>query len=281
MKRYLVQALESVLGQETDFTFEVVIGDDGSTDNTQKILEAYAQNHPEKIQLRLNEQNQGVFRNVENTLKACTGKYIALLEGDDYWVSMSKLQEQVNFLETHEEYTGCFHDTEILWEENEDYLWEENYFRLYSQLHNYSPEFKSWRLLRRVIIPTSSLVVRSRDYFDELSRFSNTQFSLSWVIAIILMKKNLYEHGKFFYINKVWSVYRKHKKGATSRNKRAAFIHANIQIMRELMKDPAYKNDKQDIYWSVAKEYENLFFLYKTRKEQKEEDICNFPVFEI
>lgn len=118
-KDYVEKALKSVLDQETDFPFEVVVGDDCSTDGTGEILKSIAKNHP-NVRLFLRSENTGgrPTLNVYETTKRCTGKYLAYLEGDDYWTDTHKLQKQVDFLEQHEEYIAVTHDLVMVDAEN-------------------------------------------------------------------------------------------------------------------------------------------------------------------
>ena len=119
-KAYVEKALRSVLAQETDFPFEIVVGDDCSTDGTQDILKRIAAEYPEheakgpgdkQIRLCIREENTGgrPTLNVYETTKKCTGEYIAYLEGDDYWTDTHKLQKQVDILEKSNEYIGVTH----------------------------------------------------------------------------------------------------------------------------------------------------------------------------
>jgi glycosyltransferase involved in cell wall biosynthesis len=89
--------------QQTQFQFEIVIGDDASTDGTREICNSYKNSFPELITLNLAEVNQGILKNNISTLKMCRGKYIAMLEGDDYWTNPLKLQNQTEYLERHDE----------------------------------------------------------------------------------------------------------------------------------------------------------------------------------
>lgn len=109
---YIEKALESILMQETNFDYEIVVGEDCSTDNTRKILLEYKKKHPKKFKLLLHEKNIGAMQNQIKTMDACTGKYIAICEGDDYWVSPHKLQKQVNFLESNPSYNICGHSVQ-------------------------------------------------------------------------------------------------------------------------------------------------------------------------
>ncbi len=111
---FIAEAIESCLMQKTDFGFEIIIGDDFSTDGTKEICEEYAIKYPEKIKLlarRIGDeywqkrQKLGRLYNFVDIIENCNGKYIALLDGDDYWIDPLKLQKQVDFLE---ENNNCF-----------------------------------------------------------------------------------------------------------------------------------------------------------------------------
>ena len=109
-ERFIAQAIESVMTQETDFDWEMVIGEDCSTDRTREICLAYRDKYPDKIRLLLPEKNLGRAGkfNFVQTFYACQGQYVALLEGDDFWTSPHKLQKQVDFLDSHPDYAICF-----------------------------------------------------------------------------------------------------------------------------------------------------------------------------
>ena len=127
---YVEKALRSVLAQETDFPFEVVIGDDHSTDETGEILTRIAKEYPcheaagpgdKQIRLFIREKNTGKrpTLNVYETTKRCNGTYLAYLEGDDYWTDVHKLQKQVDILEDHPEYMAVTHSLEMVDENGE------------------------------------------------------------------------------------------------------------------------------------------------------------------
>lgn len=98
-ERYIAQAIESVLGQRTTFAVEVVVGEDCSTDNTLAICREYEKNYPDRVRVVASESNIGMHRNYRRTIEACRGKYIAMLDGDDWFSDMDKLQIQVEQLE--------------------------------------------------------------------------------------------------------------------------------------------------------------------------------------
>lgn len=106
-KKYISEAIEGVLMQKTNFSFEMVIGEDCSTDGTREIVFDYAKKYPNIIRVITSEKNVGMINNLNRTLNACKGKYIAMCEGDDYWIDPYKLQKQVDFLEANPEYSLC------------------------------------------------------------------------------------------------------------------------------------------------------------------------------
>ena len=112
-EQFLAQALDSFLIQQTDFKVEIVISDDASTDLTAKILSEYQTKFPEQLKVILHKDNIGMLPNFISTLNACTGKYIAFCEGDDYWTDPLKLQKQVDFLESNPDYAICFHNVMV------------------------------------------------------------------------------------------------------------------------------------------------------------------------
>ena len=104
-EKYISQAIDSVLKQKVDFSYEIVISDDGSTDNTQSIILDYAKTHS-NIKYIFNKNNIGLTKNVFQVKMAASGKYIVHLSGDDYWIDENKLQKQVDFLESNSLYFG-------------------------------------------------------------------------------------------------------------------------------------------------------------------------------
>lgn len=98
-ERYIGQTLDSVLAQQCDFDYEIVIGEDCSSDRTLAVCEMYRQRYPDKISVLANPKNKGVTANYFDTFLKCRGKYIADCGGDDYWIDPYKLQKQVEILE--------------------------------------------------------------------------------------------------------------------------------------------------------------------------------------
>ncbi|MBL0339981.1 MAG: glycosyltransferase [Bacteroidetes bacterium] len=119
---FIKQCLDSIISQKTNFPFEIILGEDESTDGTREICVQYAEKYPDLIRLflrsrkdviKINGKETGRFNFKEN-LKSAKGNYIAICEGDDFWIDENKLQYQFDFLESNAEYSVCFHKVKIL-----------------------------------------------------------------------------------------------------------------------------------------------------------------------
>lgn len=107
---YIAQALESFISQKTDFSFEIIVHDDSSTDGTTEIIQKYEKKYPQLIKAVYQKENQySKGKNVyEFIIPHIKGKYVAQCEGDDYWCDEKKLQKQVDYMEKHPECSYCF-----------------------------------------------------------------------------------------------------------------------------------------------------------------------------
>jgi len=194
-EQFIAQGLEGILTQKTNFDFEIVIGEDCSTDKTRKIVLEYYDKYPGKFKVLLNEENIGAHANQIKVLHACSGKYIAICEGDDFWTDPYKLQKQVDFLEAHPEFSICFHEVLILknGEMLNDYL-----------TRKVPEETDILELARGNYIHTPSVVFRNK-LFDDFPE----QFSKAPVGDYFLHMLNA-RYGKIKKFNQVMAVYRIH-----------------------------------------------------------------------
>lgn len=109
-EKYISQAIEGVLMQQTDFKFELIIGEDCSTDGSRRIIQDYERKYPDIIKVIYQPVNIGVNKNAYSICRSAKGKYWATCEGDDYWTDKHKLQKQVDFLENHPQYSAVYHN---------------------------------------------------------------------------------------------------------------------------------------------------------------------------
>jgi glycosyltransferase involved in cell wall biosynthesis len=149
---YIAKAIEGVLNQKTNFLFELVIGEDCSTDNTKKIVLEYQRKFPHIIKVITSSNNVGMIKNSIRTALACDGKYIAYCEGDDYWHNPDKLQIQVDFLEHNPEY-GMVHSNADLFDTRSGKL-HDSYLKLIADLDDANAYFEILTDTRHVFTPT-------------------------------------------------------------------------------------------------------------------------------
>ena len=97
------QTLDSIIAQECDFPYKIIVNDDCSKDKTPIILKQYASLYPQLIDLQLNEKNFGIVANYFNAVNRSSSEFIAVCAGDDWWCDPLKLQKQVDFMENHPE----------------------------------------------------------------------------------------------------------------------------------------------------------------------------------
>lgn len=145
-EHYIAKALNSILMQKTTLEYEILVGDDASTDRTPQIIQKYANRHPGTVIPMFNKKNVGASRNLYKVLQRAKGKYIAILEGDDFWLDPQKLQKQWDFLEKHAEYIGCCGKCLVVDEEGRpnythtiQFVWNKKIFTLEDYL-------KTWKL---------------------------------------------------------------------------------------------------------------------------------------
>ncbi|MBQ6319186.1 MAG: glycosyltransferase [Lachnospiraceae bacterium] len=230
--KYVEKALMSVINQKTDFPFEVVVGDDCSTDGTQDILKRIASGHPE-VKLNLRSENTGgrPTLNVYETTKKCTGQYLAYLEGDDFWTDDHKLQKQVDFLEDHPEYTACTHSMKMVDENDEDITDPETLS--IGSLYDWSGDFTyedycySGKWPGHYASVVSRNIYKARKY-DYTILYRASDFTDDALINLFLLME-----GKIYRMDEVMSVWRYVKKsGAGNWN--------SIAMKRNIARDDCY-----------------------------------------
>lgn len=112
-EKYIAKALDSILSQERDFTIEIIVNDDCSTDNTTSIIKEFQYNNPSVINAQYHSSNIGAMKSYYNTLKLCRGKYIMALAGDDYWLP-GKMKSQVSYMENNPKIGLCYGKAKVL-----------------------------------------------------------------------------------------------------------------------------------------------------------------------
>jgi glycosyltransferase involved in cell wall biosynthesis len=247
--RYIAEALNSILMQRTNFNFEIVIGEDYSIDGTREIVIEFQKKYPDKIRSLLQKSNLGMQKNFVKALQACHGQYVALLEGDDYWIDPLKLQKQVDFLDSHLECTICFHNAKVIYQDSD--------LQPHFYCHPDQKVISTFEdLLIENFIPTCSVMFKR----GLLKKYPSWFFDLKigdWPLHLLNA-----QYGKIGYINEVMSAYRVHKGGIWSSQD---FIHQANELIKMYNNLNSYLNFKYDklvrllvsrLYYGLAMEYE-------------------------
>lgn len=204
---FIKDALDGFIMQKTNFPFEVLVGDDCSTDGTSEIIAEYARKYPNIITHIKREKNMGAQANSFDLLARVDADYLALCEGDDYWTNPNKLQIQIDLLEKNKHLNGCFHKTEIIKEENVKFWNADEYFPKDKDGRQYWPSSLRKKTVQMAdilpgIIATSSIVYR----YNKSIKYPD------WFKYSIAGDRPLHcfmiKDGSFQYIDEVMSVYR-------------------------------------------------------------------------
>lgn len=202
-ERFIAQAIESALSQETSFNFEIVIGEDCSSDGTRQIVREFQLRHPETIRLLLPDQNLGMQRNYFKTLQACSGEYVSVLEGDDFWTSPHKLQQQADYLDAHRDCVSCFHNVMRFSEEGPE--------PSLLQCPADQKEIVTLEdLLAANLIPTCSTMFRNTGNNQMPEWLASVKF-LDWALHLLAARG-----GNIGYVNETMAAYRIHSNGVYS-----------------------------------------------------------------
>ncbi len=224
---YIHDALEGFVMQKTDFPFVAIVHDDASTDGTAAIIREYAEKYPDIIKPILETENQyskhdgSLGRIMQNAARASGAKYIALCEGDDYWTDPLKLQKQVDFLETHPDYSMCFTEAIEFWQ-NGGYpnklLIEECEDR----------DIEPLELLEGMRIPTASVIYKSNvlnsDIYHKCSKIRRPAFG---DLQLFLCCGKT---GKIKFIRDCTTTYRRLPTGAAMQLSQNQWPHLRTRI---------------------------------------------------
>lgn len=255
-EKYISEAIESVLKQEVNFDYELVIGEDCSTDRTRAIVQDYAREHPKKIRLLLRETNQGMQWNFYHALQACQGEYIALLEGDDYWLDFQKLQKQVDFLDANPDFSACFTRAMVVYDRNVSPAF---------YIPGNRPDktiYTTEDLLAKNYIATCSMVFRNLINDIEFTPF----LSLSMVDRPLHVLLSL--RGPIGYFNEVMAAYRLHPEGVWTKQEEIYKLQADIRTYQVFMQFLPTKYTRQ-VTQQIVKTHQLIAIELMRREERR------------
>ena len=228
---FIKNCLQGIFAQKTSFNFEILIGDDCSTDNTFKIIDEILCNQSISATFLKSRNNLWNRCNTElafNLYKLCKGKYIALCEGDDYWTDPYKLQKQVDYLEANPDCSICTHWVKTKKGNDEPFDEELVSGRIRPQIINSSDMFidKGRETMKGIPFMSLSIVARKKcfEFTSKIIKNIPGGDNAIWVNAL--------EHGYAYCIPEYMGVYRKH---GTSTWSSLNTTHKNIQILVNLL----------------------------------------------
>jgi glycosyltransferase involved in cell wall biosynthesis len=256
-EKYITQAIEGVLNQKTNLDFELVIGEDCSTDSTKEIVYKYKKRYPKKIKVITSETNIGIIPNFIRTLNCCKGKYIAICDGDDYWTDPHKIQKQFDFLEAHPDYGLVHTDNDVLYDRTGKIIKSVNKKENKNYKNYYNPFYGI--LTGEYVIHTLTAMVRKKLIEKAIS---TEIFNKKYKRADLQLWLELANHTNFYYINESTAVYRIRRGSIT----RPSFIIQEIEDQEESkiirIKFAKRYNVPPEIFQEVEKMY-NIVLLHK------------------
>jgi len=234
-EKYLPQALDSVLAQKLEVPFEILVGDDCSTDGSLDILAGYESRFPGLVRVLRSPENLGGTQNWLRTIRAAKGRYVALLDGDDYFTSPDKLQKQYEVLERHAQYSLSFHD---VFERFEGVDGVDHDVRYPKELYTLKDIIREGWFIR-----TSSLFFRKDLLTAELPAWVyDFHYRLDSILPVILCSR-----GDAHCTREIMSVWRKHSRSMTyelHRDLRMNFI-TEISLARRLNELTNHRFDRE------------------------------------
>ncbi|HLP51907.1 MAG TPA: glycosyltransferase [Chitinophagales bacterium] len=220
---YITEALEGIMMQQCTFDFEVVIGNDCSTDNTLVKIKPFLEKYADKIRLHDHPQNLGMTKNWVYTMQACRGEYVAIIEGDDNWTDPLKLQAQIDILDRDRSLSFCCHDVDYIYEQG---LTPYNPYIVIGESRTFTIEDI---LRKRGFIPTCSITYR-RAMLPAFPEWADRRIKSIDLVVQLMLAAN----GPFYYLNKKMGRYRLHPQGISHvnwNNKKNQLEYDNIFIL--------------------------------------------------
>lgn len=261
---FIENCLESILMQQTTYPYEILLGEDFSSDGTREICEAYAKKYPRKIKLFLHERennikiaesNTGLFNSLYNFFSA-NGKYIAYCDGDDYWADPLKLQKQVDFLEKNTDYILAYHDAVMVDREGKEI--EDNSFLELTRRDFSSEDLK--KALVQPVISTWCFRNRISDIPVELTQTINAD---NFWISLLGF------HGMGKYLKGIKpSNYRIHNEGIWSKVKKEYQLTSKKKTYRNLAEfySRSGESELSKFFSTRAENYSKMLVLFYLKK---------------
>ncbi|WP_426064989.1 glycosyltransferase [Flavobacterium sp. DSP2-3-1] len=246
-EQFIAQTIESILMQKTNFTYQLVIGEDCSTDTTRIICEKYVTHYPQKIKLLLSlEKNIGLIANYMRTIAACDGKYIAICDGDDYWIDELKLQKQVDYLESHPDFSIVFTKIKRLFSNGE-------FKEMIMENQKSCTTFED--LIFNNFIPSVTVLFKNNQKNEKIPSWLIHFPYGDWPTYLWTIK----DEGKIYFLDEVTAIYRIDI-GVSSRIRKvnSDVVKVNLNILKCIANDNGFEHKRAAINESIFRAKKNV-----------------------
>ena len=232
--KFIARMLEGALNQHTNFDYEIIIGDDASTDENALIISEYAEKFPDKIKAFLHAKNLGPEQprelggknNVGFLFSQAKSEYIALCEGDDYWKDPLKLQKQVDFLDGNLDYSLCHHQMEVIYEDN-------------SPSHSFNTDCqKDSTIIKDLLADKDWFLGTASTVFRNVFTYGMPNWWWKTASGDLGIFIEVAKYGKIKYFPESMAVYRKHRGGMTNihTSQNRFFLQNRMEMFQHLDK---------------------------------------------
>ena len=235
--------------QQPNLEYEIVIGDDASTDGTRAILEKAA-SQDSRIKLLPPADNLGMHRNWERTIKACSGEFIAICEGDDYWKDPNKLSKQLVLLENDPMAAACFSNADVIYSngDRDEHDYVDNHIS-----HLKAADFFA---MDHNPIPTCTLLFKSSCFNEFPEIYYQSPFA-DWILHTLLFQK-----GHYVYLNEKSSCYRKHEAGVWSGSGEEKKLSNKLEALKIILSIVSLKH-RPFVQSAIRNNLDQLLYFYR------------------
>lgn len=232
-EKYIAEALDSFLMQETDFPFEIIVDEDCSLDSTAEIIKEYLKKFPSIIKAKLREINIGGDKNFIENVQRSKGKYIALCEGDDYWTDKRKLQYQIEKMKEFDSCQISFHPAKII---NDQTITD----KVISRHSRYDKIYDIRTVIKENggFCPTASIIVK-KEVMDNFLTYHRDRPVGDYFLQVLGSEK-----GGALYIDKTMSIYRVHQGGAWT------FMEINFSARKKFVFEMISALEDMDLFFN-------------------------------
>ena len=260
---YLRQCFDGFVMQKTSFPIEILVNDDCSPDSSAKVMREYEEKYPDLFHCIYQEENQyskGKMAWWEVLFPMAKGEYIAICEGDDYWIDPYKLQKQVDFMDQHPDYVACFHNARVQYDDH---------VSLFNALNeNHYPSTEDI-IKRHWFIATPTLFFRNvlREYPEWRGEVLNGDYLLELLLA---------REGKFYYMDDAMSVYRQDGLGMSSVLKRDKVDMVDKLIFLLSKAKPLFEDKYASVFDESIKNYQEIRSNYAKEAYYEQHPLARF-----